>query len=167
MRSSFNRMKPQVEVPDGLKYIRKPEHARTKVWRTHKSLNINARKSVERTKVWTWSHERTKIWWKSFRLGRSFSVWDGLDIPVSSFRPALQPPWTLITSFFKQTKVLSEITIDVQLLFCPMQKKSHYNSCQKKNSNFILWNRITSNLLHQLLMMTHGNSLPYLSVCRD
>ena len=55
---------PQVEVPDGSKYVQ-TEDERTrgascvqnyKVWKhqkTHDSLKMNARKSVERTKVWT------------------------------------------------------------------------------------------------------------------
>ena len=62
----FNEAKigTQVEVPDGSKYVQ-TEDERTRgascvqnyiVWKhqkTHESLNMNARKSVERTKVWT------------------------------------------------------------------------------------------------------------------
>ena len=43
---------------------RKSGHERTKLWLTHESLDMNARKSGERTKVWT----------------KARSVWDGLDI---------------------------------------------------------------------------------------
>ena len=54
----------QVEVPDGSKYVQtEDEHTRGAscvqnyiVWKhqkTHESLNMNARKSGERTKVWT------------------------------------------------------------------------------------------------------------------
>ena len=76
----------QVQVPDGSKYVQ-TDDKRTKgascvqnyvEWKhqkTHEILRMNARKSDERTKVWTWTHEslnmnarkseheRAKVWW--------------------------------------------------------------------------------------------------------
>ena len=84
------------------KNARKSEHERTKVCRTHESLDMNAKKSEnERTKVWLThesldmnarksEHERTKVWWTHESLDMNARIfvrsWSDSRMRVWSWR---------------------------------------------------------------------------------
>ena len=84
------------------KNARKSEHERTKVCRTHESLDMNARKSEhERTKVWR-THESLDI--GNFRLGRSGHSYFPSGTVWTYLLPSGTSAWELISTNEEHSK---------------------------------------------------------------